>query len=278
MAEFSRTTYNFNDRIVLNDVATDTTKFVLVDPQALMDTIAENTEEGLPTEPGIVDYGVKFDKGLAEIPLELYASTEAKMAQLIEDVKEAFNPDLLEQDATYGQTTIYEGYHPFKWTETVGSDSRAFQIFLKSTETPKVEQDSYSGLFRTAVLKLKAKDPRKYLQTATTGTLGATLNNVGTYNAPIIITITASGATSTSLSINNTTTSESIYVGTALANNDVLVINTLLHSVKLNGSEKRSMLTSATKWLNLRPGNNVFTISNGTNATVTYSFNSAWPL
>lgn len=278
MAEFARTTYNFNSRIILNDVSTDTTKFVLVDPEALMDTIANNTEEGLPTEPGIVDYGVKFDKGEVEIPVELYASTQAKMAQLIEDFKEAFNPDLLEADATYGEATKYQGYHPFKWTETVGSDSRAFQIYLKSTETPKVEQDSMAGLFRTAKLKLKARDPRKYLQTATTGAGFATLNNVGTYNAPLVITITATGATSTSLRVNNTTTSDSIYVGTAMANTDVLVIDTLYHSVKLNGTEKRSMLTSASEWIYLKPGNNVFTLNNETNCTVAYSFNSAWPL
>jgi hypothetical protein len=278
MAEFTRTQYNFNSRIILNDTATDPDAFVLVDPQALLDTIAENIEENLPTEPGIVDYGVKFSKGMAEIPVELYASTEAKMAQLIEDLKEAFNPDLLEADATYGSTTKYEGYHPLKWSETVGSNSRAFQIFLKAIETPVIEQDSFAGLIRSGKLKLKAKDPRKYLQTAVTGSGFATLNNLGTYNAPLIITITATGNTLSGLRVNNTTTNESIILASTLVNTDVVVIDTAIHSVKKNGTETRSLLNTSSKWLYLKPGNNVFTLNNENNATITYSFNPAWPL
>lgn len=278
MTEFARTTYNFNSRIILNDTSTDSNAFVLVDPEALMDTISNNTEEELPTEPGIVDYGVKASKGEVAVPVELYASTQAKMAQLIEDFKEAFNPDLLEQDATYGESTKYQGYHPFKWTETVGSTSRDFQIYLKSIETPRVEQDSLAGLIREAKLKLKARDPRKYLQSQSSVSGFGTANNVGTYNAPVEVTITASGTTHVGLRVNNATTSESIIVGTAMTNGDVLVVDTLLHSVKLNGTEKRSMLTSASKWWQLRPGNNSITLNNENNATVVTRWYSAWPL
>lgn len=278
MAEFARTTYSYNARIVLNDETTDATKFVLVDSQALLDTIANNTEEELPTEPGVIDYGIKMSKGVFEIPIMLYASTEGNMAQLVQNVKEAFHPDLLEADATYGETTKYLGYHPFKWTETVGSTSRAFQIYLKSMEVPSLTQDSLAGLIREAKLKLKARDPRKYLQTQSSLVGAGTAANAGTIPAPVEITIAASGATSTSLEIQNTTTGESLFVGTALANNDSLVIDTLLHSVKLNGTEKRSMLTSASKWWKLNAGNNTITINSGTNATVTTRWNSAWPL
>lgn len=280
MSEFSRTTYNFNSRFILNDETTDPDAFALVDSALLFDTLAINVEEPLPTEPGIIDYGVKFGKGVAVIPIELFATSESKMAGLIQDMKEAFNPDLLEADTTYGETTVYMGYHPFKWSETVDSISRAFQIYLKSEETPILEQDSLAGLFRTGRLKLKARDPRKYLQTASTRTGAGGGTNAGTIDTPVTITITASGATSTSLQIINATKvpAEVIYITTALANNDVLVIDTLLHSIKLNGVEKRSYVGSNTKWWMMHPGQNTLTYNNGTNATIAFEWRSAWPL
>lgn len=280
MPEYARTNYNLNNRIILNDDTTNVDRFVLVDPVALIDTIAQNTEEPLPTEPGIIDYGVKFGKGVAVIPVELIAATEADMAQLIQNVKEAFNPDLLEADATYGEATKYQGYHPFDWTETVGSNSRNFRIWIKSQETPAVEQDSLSGLVRTARLKLKARDPRKYLQgqSSLVGAGGAV--NAGTYNAPVEITIAATGATSVNLQLINASYSpaKAIYVTTALANNDSLVIDTLLHSVKLNGTERRGLLGSGTEWWTLIPGQNTITFNNGALMTQTLRWYSSWPL
>lgn len=278
MAEFSRTTFNFNSRIVLNDVATDTTKYILVNIPNITDTLVINTEEEKPEEAGIIDYGSKLGKGQWAVPVTLYASSVANMASLIQTFKQAFNPDLLELDATYGETTSYLGYHPLDWTETVGSTSRAFRIYAKSQEIPKVAMDTFSGSVRESSIQLKVADPRKYLQTATTLTGAGTANNAGTYTTPVTITVTASGATSTSLTITNSTTSKSIYVTTAMANNDVLVIDTGLHSVKLNGVEKRSMLGSGTEWWFLSPGNNTLAISNSTNTSTVFSWRSAWPL
>lgn len=278
--EYTRTQYNFNNRLVLNDETTDTDAFVLVDPQMLFDTLAANVQEPKPTEPGIIDYGIKFNQGVAVIPVQLVATSEPKMAQLIQDTKQAFNPDLLELDTTYGETTKYQGYHPLKWTETVGSTSRAFQTYLKSQETPIIEQDSLAGLVREGRLKLKAMDPRKYLQTQSTLTGAGAAVNAGTYPTPVEITITASGATSPSLQLINATRTPAdvIYVTTALANNDVLVIDTFLHSVKLNGAEKRGMLGNNSEWWTLFPGQNTITYNNGSNMVMTTKFYSAWSL
>jgi hypothetical protein len=208
----------------------------------------------------------------------LYASTEGKMSELVQTLKTAFNPDLLEADPTYGETTKYQGYHPLKWTEVVGSTSRDFMIYLKSMESPKIQTDSLAGLIRGATLHLKARDPRKYLQTQTTLTGAGTATNVGTYPTPVEITITASGATSTSLQITNSTTSESIYVTTALSAAQVLVIDTQLHSVKLNGTERRDYVSSATSWMKLNPGANVIALTNNSNCSVVTKFYSAWPI
>lgn len=278
MSEFSRIQYDFNSRITLNDETTDTDKFILVDSDAFLDTVAQATEENRATDPGIVDYGIQFGKGTARIPISLYASSQAEMAQLIQNLKEAFNPDLLEADATYGEDAGKGGYHPLKWTEIVGSTSRDFQIYLKSMETPRVRMDSFAGLIRESELKLKAQDPRKYLQAESTLTGGGTATNVGTYPTPVEITIEASGASSTSLRIQNSTRSESIYITTALSSGETLVIDTRNHSCKLDGTERRDYLGSNTEWLQLDPGDNTIAISNGSNVSIETAWHSAWEL
>lgn len=279
MTEFARTTYNFNSRFILNDVTTDTTSYALLDIPTITDTLALNTEDEKPEEAGIIDYGTKLGKGQWVVPVTLYASTLAKMAGLIQDFKEAFNPDLLEADATYGLTTSYLGYHPLDWTETVDATSRNFRMYVKTQEIPQVPVDSMSALIRASSIKFKVADPRKYLQATTSLSGAGTATNAGTYTTPVQITVTASGATSTSLTLTNSTTGKSIYVTTALSNNDSLVIDTGLHSVKLNGTEKRSMLgNSSMEWWFLNPGANTLAISNGTNATVSFVWRSAWPI
>ena len=277
MSEFAKQTYNFNSRFILNDVTTDPTEYALVDANVL-DTIAVNTEEQRTTDAGIIDYGTALGKGVSIIPVMLYASTLAKMAELIQTFKAAFNPDLLEADAAYGLSTGKDGYMPFKWTETVGATSRAFMVYLKSVEIPKINMDPMGGLIRQTQLSLKAQDPRKYLQTQSSLTGAGTAANAGTYPTPVEITITASGATATNLTIANSTRTESMVISTALSAGQVLVIDTRLHSVKLSGTERRDYLSSASKWMLLSPGNNTIALSNNSNCSIVTKWYSAWPL
>jgi hypothetical protein len=278
MSEYSRTTYNFNDRIVLNDTTTDPDQFILVKSTSFLDTIAENTEGGRITDAGIIDYGTKFGKGIVKVPIALYASSFGKMNDLIQDLKEAFNPDLLEADSTYGLDAGGGGYHPLKWTETVGETSRSFMVYLKSMETPRVALDQLAGLVRGSDLTLKAQDPRKYLQAASSLSGAGTATNAGTYPTPVTITITATGTTSTSLQITNSTRSESVYVTTALSGGQALTIDTRKHSCLLGSTERRDYLGNNTKWMQLDPGANTIAVTNGTNATISTSWYSAWPL
>jgi hypothetical protein len=278
MTEFSRTQYNFNNKIILNDTTTDADRFILVDNNAFLDTVAQNVEDNRATDVGIIDYGTHIGKGIFEIPVVLYASTLAKMADLIQDFKTAFNPDLLEADSTYGEAAGKGGYLPMKWTETVDTTSRNFMIYLKTTEIPRVASDSTAGLIRASILKMKAQDPRKYLQTASTLANSGTANNAGDIPTPVEITITATGVTSTSLTITNSTRSEAIIVSTALANTDVLVIDTRNHSVKLNGVERRDIISNASVWMLLSAGNNTLAVTNGSNCSVSTKWYSAFSL
>ena len=278
MTEYARTEYNFNDRFTLNDTSTDEDRFVLLDTEAFLDVVAENVDETRSTDVGSIDYGVHLGKGVFKIPVTLFAFSEADMADLIQDFKEAFNPELLEADATYGESAGGGGYHPLKWTETVGDTERDFMIYLKSMEIPRVQSDSYAGLSRDSQLMLKAQDPRKYSQTQTTLSGSGTATNAGTFPTPVEITITATGASSTSLRIANSTRSESIYVTTALSAGQSLVINTRTRSCKLNGTERRDYLEANTEWMLLSSGANTIAVTNGTNVTVSTKWYSAWEL
>jgi len=280
MTEFSRTTYDYNSRIVLNDDTTDTDKFVLVDVESIADTLALNVEQERVEEPGIVDFGVKLSKGEVDIPITLYASSQSNMGQLIQNLKEAFNPDLLEVDATYGEATKWNGYHPLDWTETVGGTSRDFRIYLKSQEIPQVALDSLSGLIRESKLKLKANQPLKFTQAESEVTTdGGTATNVGTYPTPVEITITATGATSVDLQVGATGSGGgSIYLAKALSNTDVLVLDTRHHTATLNGTEDRSYVQDGSKWWTLSPGSNTIIFENDANASISVKWRSAWPL
>lgn len=278
MAEFSRTQYNFNNRFILNDVTTNVNRFALVNIPSISDSVVLNTEDEKPQEAGMIDYGSKIGKGIFTLPVTLCATSLAYMSELIEEFKEAFNPDLLQRDATYGDTTSYLGYHPLTWTEIVGPTTRNFRIFTKTEEVPKVPVDAMSGLIRDSDVKFKLADPRKYLQEQSTLTGNGTATNSGNYTTPVVITITASGATSINLTLANSTTGEFIHVTTALSSGDVLVIDTGLHSVKKNGVETRGMLSGNTQWWFLNPGANVLAATDAENTTIVYSWYSAWAL
>lgn len=278
MSEFQKITYNYNNRLKINDVSTNTNRYVLLNAPSITDTLVVNTEEDRPSDVGIIDYGSKIGKGALHMPVTLFAVSTSYMNEMIQTLKQAFNPELLELDSTYGSTTYYNGYHPLDWTETVGTTVRNFRIFAKAEEIPQITADLLSGRIRKSVIKLKVQDPRKYLQEESTLTGAGTASNAGTFTTPVTITVTASGATSTSLQITNSTTGESIYITTALSAGQVLVIDTATHSCKLNGTEKRSMLSGSTIWWKLNPGSNTLAITNGANCSVGFAWRSAWPL
>lgn len=278
MTEFSRTTYNLNDRIVFNDTATDSTKYILVNAPSITDTLVLNTEDEKSGDAGIIDYGSKLSKGDWPIPITLYANSIGQMAALIQDLKEALNPDLMEADPSYGETTFFYGYHPMKWTEVIGETSTALMAYVKSQEIPQVAGDSMSGRIRRTVLRFKLQDPRKYRQSETTLEGAGTATNGGTYTTPVTITITATGTTDTGLQLTNSTTGETIYITTALTNGQVLVLDSANHSCKIDGVETRSAVGAGTTWWLLEPGNNTLAITNGTNATINFAWHDAWPL
>jgi len=282
MTAFTRVEYNFNSRFILNDDTTDPTKYVLVGLLMRPETETLTTEVDRPTLEGIIDFGSKLSGGVIPTPITLFASSLGKMNDLVDTLKKAFNPQLIDDDTSWGKGILNfpagDGFMPFKWTEEIASGTRAVQVFAKSLEVPSVSLDTLGGRIKTGMLRLRIEDPRKYAQALSSLTGAGTAANAGNYYTPVKITITATGTTSTSLQIANSTRSETIKVTTALTTGQSLVIDTRHQSVKLDGTEKRSMLSSDSKWIQLSPGNNTIAITNGDNATIKTEWYSAYAL
>lgn len=280
MTAFARTLYDYNSRFVLNDKTTNTNRYALVDELAQAETTTTTIETDRPVAEGGIDFGSKISSGLIEVPLVLYASSLGHMNDLVDVLKQAFNPQLVEDDATWGKGVLNfpagDGFMPLKWTEALGTGTRAVQIFVKPLEVPAVALDTTGGRIREGKLKLRIEDPRKYSQTLGELVGAGTAANTGNYRTPVKITIGATGTTSTSLTITNSTTGESIVVSTALSIGQTLVIDTRHQSVKLNNVEKRSMISSTSKWIHLKAGNNTIAIANGGNCVITTNWLSCW--
>src|SRR3990172_2968516 len=259
MAAFSRVQYNFNSRFILNDTTTDTTAYALVG-RFLAESTTLNVETDRPVDIGSINFSSKISGGAIEIPIILFATTMGKMNDLIDDIKEAFNPDLVKNDSTYGEGVLAfpggDGFMPLRWTEEIDSGTRAVRVFAKPLEVPSIDMETTKGRARAGRLLMRIEDPRKYLQAQSSISNSATATNSGNFRVPVQITISATGTTSTSLTITNSTRSEVIVVSTALSAGQTLVIDTRHQSVKLNGTEKRSMISTTSEWIQLDPGDN----------------------
>lgn len=281
MAIFERTIYSFNGRLTLND-RQDPNKFVLVSDLANIESTTNTIEVDRPISEGSIDFGSKLSSGEFVIPILLYAKTFGDMNELIDNLKEAFNPQDTDADPGWGKGILNfpggDGFQPMSWAEEISTGTRDVEVFVKPLEVPSVALDTTSGRVRNGVIRMRIEDPRKYLQTVSELVGSGDAENTGNFRTPLEITIGASGTTSTSLTIEDETTGESIVVSTALSAGQTLVIDTRHRSVKLNDVETRSMISTSSDWMYLDAGVNDIVVSNATNATVTLRWQSAWVL
>ncbi len=122
-------------------------------------------------------------------------------------------------------------------------------------------------------LELFAADPRLYSQTltTTTGTSNGTSvsispNNTGNVNTPVLWTVT--GPVAANYIIGNATTGHNIKINTAIAGGHTHVIDSLQHTVKLDGTTLHPEYVDVvnTYWDGLNAGSNTVTLT-GTGQT-----------
>ena len=134
--------------------------------------------------------------------------------------------------------------------------------------------NAYSLSYAEFLVELQAEDPRIYSEALVVSTDSSpmTLTNDGIFPTPLIIELT--GSTTDPTTIVNSTVGSTLEFDIALGAGEVLLIDVLNRSVKLDGVNRYDLLDLVnSEWWYLAPGANTVTYSGG---TIEVSYRHAW--
>ena len=144
------------------------------------------------------------------------------------------------------------------------------KVFAMPTEVPiPTAAKSGNGLSARFRITLLAKDPRRYLQTATTLSNAGTLTvAAGAYPTYPTLTFTMSGAGNAAFTIGNVSTSQGtkslVLDLSGRSNGQAITVDFARRQVQVNGTDTAGIFVSGT-WFLVEYGSNVVTYSNTTN-------------
>lgn len=275
MSALTEYTWKGNPELVFNDTSTDPDNYYRI-TQYLSDTFVRNLEDERPNADGIIDYDSYYGKGILRIPVDIIAEDLASLNQMIANIKQSFNPRLLQIDAPTDSDIETGGYAPLEWTEVRGSTSLNLRILLKPLEIPRVVYDEKYGSGRRVELLLKAKDPFKESQTAKTITGAGSNTNAGDMLAYPIITI--AGDTGANPKVTYSQTGEYIQIDNNLGAGDTVIIDCKNATVTKNGSNAYQYLNSGSTFFGLKSGTVTIALSDVGSATVTVAYRDTFTL
>jgi len=241
-------------------------------------TQIQHIREPREYESGMEAYGA-FKRGKLLTPQGVIrAATWGALYDRIEEVAAAFDPDAVSRDNpdTYGflpydfdVPTANVAYFP------TGMMPSRYYVRAEQAFEPPLSQ--YAGIAVPFALPLFAADPRRYLQTASSLTgSGAADNGAATVWSWPTLTITMSGAGSATFTIANSEADATLVLNlSARAAGDSVVIDMERRKCSVNGVEVPSLYVSGTFW-HMEPGVNTVTVTNGTNASPTLTWRSAF--
>ena len=180
--------------LALNDTTSPTNCYLITRIEDSFET--ESAVESKIELPGVESQPVKIKQryivftGIARAPSR--ASLNAKR----EELREVFNPYLLEKD--YPDDN---GFRPMTYTLSTTAATSARQMNVKPYKLPAMSESRREGYNFGFKIYLFAEDPREYAQTASTGTTG-TYTNAGNFPTwPTFDVVLPSGTTSASFGI-----------------------------------------------------------------------------
>jgi len=180
--------------LTLNDATLPTNCYLITRIEDSFET--ESAVESKIELPGVESQPVKIKQryivftGIARAPSR--ASLNAKR----EELREVFNPYLLEKD--YPDDN---GFRPMTYTLSTTAATSARQIDVKPYKLPAMSESRREGYNFGFKIYLFAEDPREYAQTASSGTTG-TYANAGNFPTwPTFDVVLPSGTTSASFGI-----------------------------------------------------------------------------
>jgi hypothetical protein len=211
----------------------------------------------------------------------LHATSQARLNDRFEEMAVALDPAL----SSLNNPTTF-GFLPFDFsvvTENLDDyqdgliPSRYYCRALKPLEPPDSRLVGDSQDFDFSMLCV---DPRRYLQ-AQDNIVGAGTadNSKADYISYPTISIAMTGAGSATYQLANTTLGRTLRLDlSGRINADTVVVDMFQQRVTINGTENNGIVGSTSQWWYMKPGDNVLTVTNGTNATTTTSWRSAFVL
>jgi len=242
------------------------------------ETPIQTIRESREYESGLEVYGA-FKRGKRLILQGVIrASTHGALYDRIEEVAAAYDPDVVSRDnpddfgflaldfdvPTADEVNFPTGLMPCRYY------ARAEKAFEPPTS-------QYAGIAVPFNLPLLAADSRRYLQSASQLTgAGAADNSLATVWSWPTLTIAMTGAGSATFALANAEAAGSLVLNlSGCVNGDSVAVEMERRKITKNGIEAPSLYVSGAFW-HMEPGVNTITVTNGTNASPTLTWRSAF--
>lgn len=241
-------------------------------------TQVQHISEPREYESGLEVYGA-FKRGKLLIPQGiLRASTWGGLYDRIEEVAAAFDPDLVSRNNpdTFGFLP-YDFDVPTDDTLNFPSGLMPCRYYVRAEQPFEPPISQYAGIGAPFSLSLLARDPRRYLQSTSSLTgAGAADNSLATTWSWPTLTIAMTGAGSASFTIASVEAAGSLVLNlSACVNGDSIAVDMERRQIRKNGVDTPSLYVSGNYW-HMEPGVNTISIANGTNASPTLTWRSAF--
>lgn len=245
-------------------------------------TSMDYTSEVNQQRDGLEVYPFRKVSRMVTLNGTIRATSQANLYDLIKALANAFDPVKIAHDNAADPFIAFDFSSPTADTANYATGyvpSRYYAVPLRIPD-PVINYAVGDTAYFDATLLLR--DPRRYLQTATTQTGAGTIaNSLADYMSPATLTITMSGAGSATYSVTNTTTKDGavalVLDLSGLSNGDVVVVDMDHRSITLNGASASSRYVSG-NYFHIDVGNNVIAYANTSNASSVLSFRRAFSI
>jgi len=180
--------------LTLNDTTSATNCYLITKIEDSFET--DSAVESKIELPGVESQPVKIKQRYLVFTGIARAPTRASLNAKREELRNVFNPYLLEQ-----KYPDDNGFRPITYDLTTTAATSARQMSVKPYRLPSMSESRREGYNFGFRIYLFAEDPREYAQTESTGTTG-TYTNAGNFPTyPTFDVVLPSGTTSASLGI-----------------------------------------------------------------------------